>query len=94
MNASFLTFLSAGLCTLLVAATLAEAGGRGQLFDRMDQDGDGYPSVGCPDDQDSDADDQDSGADDQDSDADADSDTDDDSDTADDPNAAVRNQTS
>ena len=41
MNASFLTFLSAGLCTLLVAATLAEAGGRGQLFDRMDQDGDG-----------------------------------------------------
>ena len=41
MNASFLTFLTAGLCTLLVAATLAEAGGRGRMFDRMDQDGDG-----------------------------------------------------
>jgi len=46
MNAGFLTFLSAGLCTLVLVATLAEAGGRGRLFDRMDQDGDGLVTRG------------------------------------------------
>jgi Ca2+-binding EF-hand superfamily protein len=41
MSASFLTFSIAGLCTLLLATALAEAGGRGAMFDKLDLDNDG-----------------------------------------------------
>ena len=50
MSASFLTFFSAGLCTLLLATTLAttlaEAGGRGAMFDKLDLDKDGLVTSG------------------------------------------------
>ncbi len=41
MSMSFLTFFSAGLCALLLATTMAEADGRGRLFERLDLDNDG-----------------------------------------------------
>ena len=41
MSMSFLTFFTAGFCALLLAATVAEADGRGRLFEKMDRDGDG-----------------------------------------------------
>lgn len=46
MSASFLTFFSAGLCTLVLATTLAEAGGRGAMFDKLDLDKDGLVTRG------------------------------------------------
>ncbi len=41
MSLSFVTFFGAGLFSLLLATTVAEAGGRGRLFEKPDQDGDG-----------------------------------------------------
>jgi Ca2+-binding EF-hand superfamily protein len=41
MSMSFLTFFSAGVCTLLLVTTMAEADGRGRLFEKLDLDDDG-----------------------------------------------------
>ena len=41
MSMSFVTFFSAGVCTLLLATTMAEADGRGRLFEKLDLDDDG-----------------------------------------------------
>ena len=46
MSMSFLTFFSAGLCALLLATTMAEADGRGRLFERLDLDNDGLVTRG------------------------------------------------
>jgi len=46
MSMSFLTFFGAGLCTLMLAATVAEADGRGRLFEKLDLDKDGLVTHG------------------------------------------------
>jgi len=46
MSLSFLTFLTAGLCSLLLATTMAEAEGRGRLFERLDRNDDGLVTQG------------------------------------------------
>jgi len=46
MSMSFLTFFGAGLCTLMLATTVAEADGRGRLFEKLDMDNDGLVTHG------------------------------------------------